>query len=188
LKAHFVYASTAIVCGVRTENITRVSPVCPDTEYAKTKWLGEEIIAATGVSHCTLRIAGIFGLNGPEHLGLNRAIDGAVRGELPVMVGAGSARRNYVYVKDVAQSILHVLETRLSGQHLLAGSETLSVAEMLKIVCDNFLAGQPPEERVGLEASSQIVEPSNVLPAARGFRDAISDIHSDTTQICLLKK
>ncbi len=86
-NAQLVFASTAIVCGVRTQRIDANTPVSADTAYALTKLLGEQVIEATRIPCCILRIGGVFGLNGPAHLGLNRAIHGALKGNLPIQKG-----------------------------------------------------------------------------------------------------
>jgi UDP-glucose 4-epimerase len=130
--ARLIFASSAIVHGVRQETIESDSPLCPDTAYAKSKWLGEQLLATSNTKHCILRIAGVFGAGGPVHLGLNRAIDGAIKGEPPLQIGSGKALRNYVYVEDVAQAIVYALLEHLEGTHLLAGHEVISVSEMLK--------------------------------------------------------
>mgnify|MGYP001579145146 CR=1 FL=1 len=180
--AHLIFASTAIVHGVRNETINPDSPVCPDTAYAKSKWLGEQLIEASNAKHCALRIAGVFGYDGPTHLGLNRAIDGAIKGELPVQFGSGSALRNYVYVKDVAQAIVFALQERLEGTHLLAGHEVLSICDMLQQVCDTFAPGMHPVIKDGLQALNQVITPSAYLPKTRGFHDALIDIRKGCRQ------
>lgn len=179
--AHLVFASTVIVGGVRSEHITAETPTLADTAYAETKWLGEQLIEASGASHCILRIAGVFGLHGPAHLGINRAIDGVLNGERPVLLGSGRALRNYVYVKDAARAIVQVVDRRICGRHLLAGGETLSVAVMLQSICDTFLPGQSPVLGEGVEVSNQIVQPSAALPTPRSFHDALRDIGTDAS-------
>ena len=180
-NAQLIYASAAIVCGVKTEMIDASTPVTPDTAYAQSKWLGEQLIVASHVHHCILRVAGVFGSGGPAHLGLNRAIDGAMKGIPPTQSGSGSALRNYVYVKDVAQAIVFALQERLEGTHLLAGSEVMSVGQMLQEICDTFLPGQQPARIDGQEAMNQVIEPSRHLPKTQGFREALADI-KDTCQ------
>ncbi|MEW6165096.1 MAG: NAD(P)-dependent oxidoreductase [Pseudomonadota bacterium] len=175
-QAHLIFASTAIVCGARTEMIDAGSPVVSDTAYAHTKWLGEQLLAASQAHHCILRVAGVFGPGGPAHLGLNRAIDGAMKGLPPTQVGAGHASRNYIYVKDVARAIAFALQGGLAGTHLLAGSEVMPVNEMLQEVCNTFLPGQRPLHKDGQEAKSQVIQPSPHLPKTRGFREALADI------------
>jgi nucleoside-diphosphate-sugar epimerase len=174
--AHMLYSSTAIVHGVRCARIEQDSPLSTDTAYARSKWLGEQLLTASGAQHCVLRIAGVFGSTGPAHLGLNRAIDGATKGESPVQVGDGRALRNYIYVKDVAQAIVHAVEERLSGAHLLAGHEIVSLGEMLQQVCDTFMPGSHPVSKDGPQATDQLVTPSSSLPMTRSFREALIDI------------
>lgn len=174
--AHLIYASAAIVHGVRTEAIKSDTPVCPDMPYARSKWLGEQLIEASNARHCILRIAGVFGYDGPAHLGLNRAIDGAIRGVPPVQFGSGSALRNYVYVKDVAQAIIYALQKSVTGAHLLAGHEVLPVREMLGQVCATFAPGLHPVIKEGAQALDQVITPSESLPRTRGFLDALIDI------------
>lgn len=180
--ARLIFASAAIVHGVRQETIESDSPLCPDTAYAKSKWLGEQLLATSNTKHCVLRIAGVFGANGPVHLGLNRAIGGAIKGEPPLQIGSGKALRSYVYAKDVAQAIVYALQEHLGGIHLLAGHEVISVSEMLQGVCDTFSPGQHPVIKDGPEAMNQVIKPSIFLPATRGFREALIDIRKECCQ------
>jgi nucleoside-diphosphate-sugar epimerase len=177
--AHMIFASTAIVHGAMTEMINSDSPVCPDTAYAKSKWLGEQLLATSNAKHCVLRIAGVFGYGGPTHLGLNRAIDVAIKGEPPLQIGLGGALRNYVYVKDVAQTIAYVLQQRVEGTHLLAGHEVISINGMLQQVCDTFAPAMHPMIKDGPQALNQVITPSDFLPKTRGFREALIDIREE---------
>ena len=174
--ARLIYASAAIVHGLRNVTIKLDSPVCTDTAYGKSKWLGEKVIQASHVDHCILRIAGVFGYSGPVHLGLNRAIDGSIKGEVPIQIGSGMALRNYIYVKDVAQAIVFALQKELDGIHLVAGHEALPVHEMLKAVCEIFIPESTPLSKEGGAAMDQLIEPSAALPKTRPFRDALLDI------------
>lgn len=174
--SHLIFSSTAIVHGVKSEVIGPDLPIITDTAYAKSKWLGEQLLEASNVKHSVLRIAGVFGCAGPAHLGLNRAIDGAIRGEPPLQIGSGTALRNYVYVKDVAQAIVYTLQKRLLGTHLLSGSEVVSVSDMLQQVCDMFMPGLHPVIKDGPQAFNQVIAPSIFLPKTRGFREALNDI------------
>jgi UDP-glucose 4-epimerase len=182
-KARLIFASSVMVHGARTERIDRDSEVRPDTAYGRSKAVGEELIALSGAEHAILRIAGIFGARGPRHLGLNRVIDAALEGIAPTQMGAGEARRNYVYVKDAALAIVAALQRDLRSFHHLAGSEVLSVSEMMKTVCDTLLPGTAPVVKEGARAADQVVAPSAQLPATRSLRDALLDIR-DGGQSC----
>lgn len=174
--AQFVFASAAIVHGARATLIGESSPLNTDTAYAKSKWLAEEMIKASGVYYCNLRIAGVFGKNGPEHLGINRSIDCALKGKVPVQIGRGSALRNYIYVEDVAETISYVVEQKLTGTHLVSGQERISINEMLQTICDIFISGDIPKIKSGKDGINQYITPSSVLPQARSFYDALLDI------------
>jgi nucleoside-diphosphate-sugar epimerase len=177
--SRLIFASAAIVHGVMTEAITTDSPVCTDTAYAKTKYLGEQLLASSGVDYCALRIAGVFGMNGPSHLGLNRAIAGAIKGEAPIQMGSGVTKRNYVYVNDVAEAIVHALRESLQGVHLLAGHEVLSMNEMLKQVCEILAPSLQPVIIEGTQARDQVITPSAALPRTRDFRNALIDMRRE---------
>jgi UDP-glucose 4-epimerase len=179
-NSFLIFASTVIVCGVRTENIDITSQINTDTPYAKSKHIGEELIVASKVRACILRIAGTFGYMGPSHLGLNRTIACAISGVSPTQIASGKALRNYIYVKDVGRSIVYALDHQIQGVHFLAGSEVLSVAQMLGEVCDVFLPGQNPIVKHGEESSDQIIESSALLPRSRSFHDALLDIKGKT--------
>ena len=178
--AHLLFTSAAIVSGIRTQKIETTSPLNPDTPYSKSKWLSEELILASECSHCIFRIAGVFGLDGPKHLGINRAIDGAINGLAPTQVGRAGALRNYIYVEDVADSIVFALENKMQGTHLVSGSEVLPIQQMLSQICEIFLPGQQAKIKDGAEAVSQVISPSQNLPATRKFIEALSDIKSMT--------
>jgi UDP-glucose 4-epimerase len=178
-NAQLIFASAAIVHGARKEKIESSSPIFPDTDYARTKWLGEQLIMASQAHYCVLRIAGVFGFGGPAHLAMNNALNAAFRGETPTMVGHGRATRNYIYVKDVAHAIEHALRLNLEGTHLLAGNEVLSIGDMLRAICDEFLPGARPLSKEGPEATDQVVDSSSVLPVSRGFREALADIRKE---------
>lgn len=180
IGSHFVFASAALVAGTRQSFINDETAENADTAYMQSKLLAEQIIEASGIDAAILRIGGVFGLNGPAHLGLNRAIQSAACGQPPVQVGSGSARRNYAYVKDVAAIIVDVLERKITGRHLVAGTETLTVQEMLQTVCDVFLPGQSPLLKLGDEAGDQVIMPSTSLLPTRSFKSALLDIKADT--------
>jgi nucleoside-diphosphate-sugar epimerase len=180
--ARILYASAALVHGAKSETIKSDSPLCLDTAYTRSKWLGEQLLAASNAKYCVLRIAGVFGFGGPAHLGLNRAIDGASKGEPPLQIGTGAALRNYIYVKDVAQAIVYALDERLEGTHLLAGHEETSIRTMLQLICDLLSPGLHPMKKDGPDAANQIIQPSSFLPKTRGFREALIDIRKEHQQ------
>lgn len=179
IGAYFVFASAAMVCGSRNPYITSESKPNTDTDYGYSKWIAEEIIQMSGVKHAILRIGGIFGRGGPQHLMLNKAINDALKGEPPVQYGAGKIKRNYIYVEDLVDVIIYCMENQIEGRHLIAGSSINTVAEILQIICDKLLPGSRPNYLEGMDGHDQIITPSPSLPEGRSFEEAIEHIYKN---------
>ncbi len=182
IGAYFVFASTAIVHGVRNPYITSDSALNLDAHYGYSKWLAEEVIRMSGVKHAILRIAGIFGKSGPTHLGINKAINNALNDKIPIQYGGGEIGRNYIYIKDLSNIIKFCIENEIEGVHLVAGSSINTVSDMLQIICNVFFPGRNPEYREGSNGNDQIIEHSLYLPKGRLFKEAIIDIKVDDKQ------
>jgi len=178
-KSYFIFASAALIAGEKNTLITSSSPLGTSNDYLHSKWLAEEIIKASGVSYAILRIPGIFGLNGPSHLGINKAITHCLNGIRPTRYGDGKIKRNYIYVKDLCNTIHYCTRNRLEGTFLAAGTDVNTVAEMLEIICRELLPGKTPEVLPAGTGYDQVVEPSPLLPQTRTFEDAIKDIKKD---------
>jgi nucleoside-diphosphate-sugar epimerase len=170
---YLVQASTVTVHGVKTREAGPDTPVQPDTEYGRSKWLAECNIDSSGCQAVCLRFGGLFGRSGPEHLGLNRALRAAARGDPPILVGTGSAKRNYVFVHDAAAVIAYCVQARPSGVRWVGGSQVLSLRQMLDTICDVYLPGTRPVIVAGSEAADQFVQHSRDLPTGLGFREAL---------------
>jgi len=174
--SQFVFASTALVGEHPPTNNHSFFESCSSHPYAKSKWIGELLAAASGVNATILRFGGIYGRNGPEHLGINKAIRSAAIGITPTVLGEGLAQRNYIYVKDAAQQIEFAITNRVYGTHIIAGTENLSIREMLGSVCETFLPGKSPLHARGPETTDQIFKPSSEFPKTRLFSEGLADI------------
>ncbi|MDD5063437.1 MAG: NAD(P)-dependent oxidoreductase [Phycisphaerae bacterium] len=181
IGAYFLFSSAAIVFGSHSHHITSNSKLELDTDYGYSKWLAEETIKMSGVESGILRIGGIFGKSGPRHLGINVAINNAIKGIVPVQFGKGAIKRNYIYVKDLCNIIRFCIENRVGGDYLVSGSSVNTVYEMLRIICDVLLDGREPEHVEKEETGhDQIIEHSSHLPSGRSFEEAIRNIKSAT--------
>lgn len=180
--AHLVFASTAIIAGLNSEKISPTSKKSPDTPYAQSKELAEQCIAASSVSSAVLRIGGVYGFNGPTHLGLNRTIQRALNGELPVVFGAGTGKRNYIYVQDLALIIVHTILARVAGTHLVSGHDVLSIAEMYQLVSEVFKLSSLPLFRPGSSSRSQLILSSPNFTGKSSFADSLISIKHMATQ------
>jgi nucleoside-diphosphate-sugar epimerase len=143
LNIHFILASNALISGKNKEFINMESKDEPDIPYNISKYITEEYIIKQIKQYTILRIGGIFGYNGPEHLFLNRAIKKIIdHKQIPDIQNDGLGLRNYIYVDDLCTLIVHVVKTKLLGKHLIAGFEILSLKEIFKQLNQVFLDGK----------------------------------------------
>jgi len=188
-KAYFIFASMIGVHGSQCALIDENTPINPENHYAVSKYLSEEVIKTYLQNYSILRICGIYGLDGPEHLGLNRAISNAVhKKNVPVLRGPGKAKRNYICVQDVAQWILYLVNnyevvphsTELGIKEILylAGPETMTVEEYLELITENILGGMELERKSGPESQDLIVRASHAPFPQLTFRQYLSTLTS----------
>jgi UDP-glucose 4-epimerase len=93
-NASFVFASTALIAGSDMVEMGPQMKANPNAPYIQSKWLAERLVEASGVRSTILRIGGVFGLDGPGHLGLNRAIGAVVAGSRRCPGARASERRS----------------------------------------------------------------------------------------------
>ena len=173
--ALLVQASSIVVLGYRKTCFVLDSLESPDTDYGRSKLIADHAILASGCMAAIIRFGGIFGENGPQHLGLNRVIAEAKQGARPRIVGTGSALRNYIHVADAATMISRCISEGIAGV-LYAGGETRSVLQMYQSVCDVWLPGQMPLLLGGEDGQDQLVLSSEVLGATRSFDHCLRGI------------
>ena len=175
-NAHLIFASAAVIAGLNSEKISASSENSPDTPYAQSKELAEQCIKASGVSSAVLRIGGVFGNNGPRHLGLNRTIQEALVGKPPQIFGTGTGKRNYIYVEDLAPIIVQTVQSRAMGTLLVSGHDVLSIAEMYQSVCDVFELSSAPQSCPGDSSRSQVIISSPDYTGKSSFSESLSSI------------
>jgi nucleoside-diphosphate-sugar epimerase len=169
-----VQSSGIIVHGFSHKLYNISTELSPDTNYGESKLLADDVIEASGCEASILRLGGIYGENGPSHLGINKAIDDAKKRKLPTIVGIGNIKRNYVYVRDVAQAIVKCIEERITGVHYFGG-EVKTIKGMLTDICEVFIPGRQPEHIEGEEAVDQIIENSDYFKITP-FRAALEQM------------
>ena len=172
-NALLVFASAAIVNGIKSELISVNSPLNPDTPYAQSKALAEECVRASGAQSAILRIGGVYGIKGPKHLGLNRSIEDAMHGTAPAIFGDGSGKRNYVFVDDLAKIIVNTVRDCRVGTHVVAGSEILSISEMIHSICDVFSIESGPVWHAGNSSRSQVLSSSSDFTGESFFGNSL---------------
>ena len=127
---HLIQASGTLVNGIHSlyNNKTKLSPV---NAYGSTKLIAEKYIQKSKCNHSIIRFAGIYGANGPKHLGINYFINKAIYKKKIIFSGNISSKRNYVFVNDAAKSIIDCIVKKKFGI-LYLGGEVQTFKVMIK--------------------------------------------------------
>jgi dTDP-4-dehydrorhamnose reductase len=127
---HLIQASGTLVNGVHSL-YNQKSKLNPIGAYGKTKLLGEKYIQKIKCKYSIIRFGGIYGKNGPSHLGINNFINQAINKKKLIFFGNPKSKRNYVFVEDAAKSIIKCMNKKKFGIMYLGG-EIQSFETMIK--------------------------------------------------------
>ena len=128
---HYIHASGIVVHGFHNKFFSNKTSYYPDTEYGKSKLVGDLNIMRSNCFYSILRFPGIYGFSGPEHLGINVSIKNALNDKKPILYGNGLAKRNYIFVDDAARIILRLIKKRKKGIFYIGG-ETVTFKQMFR--------------------------------------------------------
>ncbi|UOG59333.1 NAD-dependent epimerase/dehydratase family protein [Leptospira noguchii] len=172
--SYLIQISGILIHGFNHSYFNCRTPEIPDTNYGMSKHLADKMIITSGCDFAILRMGGIFGKNGPEHLGINRAIKNAAMGIIPSYIATGATKRNYLFVEDAALIVETCVNKRLKGI-FYCGGEILSIKDMLTMITDVFIPGAVPVSLgEGNDTHDQIIENSLEF-SYRKFLDCLND-------------
>ena len=116
---YYIHASSISVNGFHNKFFSNKTTCNPDTPYGKSKLIGDFNVIKSGCFYSLLRFPGIYGFKGPDHLGINVSIKNALNNKKPVLLGKGSAKRNYIFVDDAAKIIINLIKKKKQRYFLL---------------------------------------------------------------------
>lgn len=157
LDAHLVFASNALIAGIDVEHITMESPDIPEIPYNISKYISETYIKTKLTNYTILRIGGIFGLGGPQHLFLNKAIEQVKHGVTLDINDNGLGKRNYIFVEDLCGWIIKIVRSKQLGTVLMAGNDIVSMNDILSTLYKVFLGKYIPFKTGSLQGKNQII-------------------------------
>lgn len=135
----FVYCSSLPVIGVPSSiPITERHPVVPETNYHLSKWFGEKLCEQEfrrhGLSTTSLRLSAPYGIGMNSSSVIPFFMSRAINSEPITLHGTGAREQTFIHVKDVVQGLVLAATSDTSGTFNLAGSETISMLELAKLV------------------------------------------------------
>lgn len=135
-----VYASTGSVYMPieETPPITERFKARGNSQYACTKFQGEEYIRKYRIPHIVLRYAHLYGEGKIGHGAIGGFIDRMSRGLAPVLYG-GLQSNDMTYIKDIVQANLLAIETpHLNEVFNIGTGEELVTEDVFNIMADLF--------------------------------------------------
>ncbi|MEO8539894.1 MAG: NAD-dependent epimerase/dehydratase family protein [bacterium] len=140
--SHFVFASTVWVYEASTEtNVDESTPLSPDGAkhlYTAEKIAGELLVNSYnqlfGVPTTILRYGIPYGPRMREQLVIPIFIKKAMHGEALTVAGDGKQYRNFIYVEDLADAHVRVLDRHALGTFNLEGPMEIAIIEVAEAI------------------------------------------------------
>jgi dTDP-4-dehydrorhamnose reductase len=172
---HLIQASTTLVNGIHSlyNHKTILNPV---NAYGKTKLIGEKFIQKSKCDYSIIRFGGIYGKNGPPHLGVNNFINQAINKKKLIFSGNCKSKRNYVFVEDAAKSIIECMNKKKFGVFYMGG-ETQPFKTMIEKI--NSILGS--KKKILYEKNKELIS-SQIIR-----RDKIFKIKSFSESLKIIK-
>ena len=130
----FIYISSIPVIGSpKIVPITEEHPVCPETLYHISKYMGEQMINAlcpVSMKKIILRIPSPVGIGMNPNNFLSILFDKCLKNEDIELFGQGLRIQNYIDVRYVAEAVKLAIEYQCSDLFLVAGTRSISNKEL----------------------------------------------------------
>mgnify|MGYP000900726105 CR=1 FL=1 len=162
----FIYFQTALCYGVKPlhQPIRLDHPKFPaNSSYAITKTANEDFLELSGINFVTFRLANVVGprnVSGPLPIFYQRLSEGK-------RCFVTKARRDFVFVKDLARSVLDACDGVGHGAYHFSSGKEVAIKELYDVVVEAMQLGQYPEPEIRDigpdEAPSILLDPSRTM-------------------------
>jgi nucleoside-diphosphate-sugar epimerase len=135
-NAHFIYISTVSVYDASISLIQENSAIKPETAYAKSKWMAENIVHELK-NASIFRLSSLFGIGMKENTIIPNYVNQAIKDNLIEVWGNGNRLQNFLFVEDACKFIQLAIQNfeLVKNKILLAvGSTEYSNLELAKII------------------------------------------------------
>lgn len=129
----FIFASSASVYGSPTETCTEATSLKPNDIYGSSKLAGEHLIEYQLENYVMMRLFNVYGELDP-HPHLIPKIVKAATSDQTLELGTATAKRDFVYVKDVANAFYAARNAPKGSTYIIATGKTHSVSEAVDAI------------------------------------------------------
>ena len=164
----FIYFQTALCYGLKPlhQPITLDHPKFPaNSSYAISKTTTEDYLEISGLDYVTFRLANVIGprnVSGPLPIFYQRLSEGK-------RCFVTTARRDFVFVKDLARTVLKAADGAGSGAYHFSSGTDIAIKELYDAVVSGMQIPDYPEPEIRELGSDDA--PSILLDPARTFAD-----------------
>lgn len=134
---NLIYSSTSAVYEETNSSLHESSSISPSSPYGVSKYAAELYVRSMIKNHVIFRFANIYGPR-QQPIGTNQLIPRAIRhfkyGDNFCVFGDGKQKRDYLYVKDVAEAISSALSDEIGGTFNLGSGVSTSTNDILGIL------------------------------------------------------
>jgi nucleoside-diphosphate-sugar epimerase len=153
-----LFASSAAVYGDADQvPISEEAPLTPQSPYAVSKIIGEELLRRSEIESCSFRFFNVYGPNQSAEGGYAAVIPAfkkaIAEGKECTIFGDGTQIRDFIHVDDLVRIIgLAIAAEKLPLELNIASGEATSLLDLIEILGESNPALAPPifqEERAG---------------------------------------
>lgn len=164
----FIYFQTALCYGVKPleQPITLSHPKFPaNSSYAISKTAAEDYLEISGLDHVIFRLANVIGprnVSGPLPIFFSRIRDGK-------KCFVTEARRDFVYVGDLARAVIKAADGTGSGAYHFSSGKDIAIKELYDAVVEGMQLNEYPEPDIHPLGPDDA--PTILLDPSRTFED-----------------
>jgi UDP-glucose 4-epimerase len=187
----FVYAASSSCYGIPDKFPTpETEKIKPEYPYATTKYFGEEYVfnwnKIYGLPAVSLRFFNVYGPRARNNntygavfkVFLTQKLNG-----IPLtIVGDGEQKRDFIFVKDIAEAAYLAATSEISGQCInLGAGNPRSINELAGMISDNVVhipkrPGEPDVTWADISKAQQLLNWSPKIPLEKGVKIMLDNI------------
>ena len=133
--SRFVFVSTGGGIYGESDGADEATLPRPKSYYGAHKYLGERYVEFSGLSYAIARLANVYGARQRSNLegGVVAIFTERLNGEQPILInGTGEQRRDLVYVGDVVNALLTMVQSDRNGLWNVATGRSTSILDLLR--------------------------------------------------------
>lgn len=184
---HFVYASTNNVYSPSEALVEEDDPKYPSNQYGVTKLIGEWIVQENFENFSILRFSDIYGYQQKFGNLMKVFIKNSINKESISIAGSGVRARDYLYVLDAANSIVHVIVNRVFGVYNVSTAVVTSTLRLAETINQVFESDLPIKylETTAEDTSKVILNNNRIIQSGFSINFSLLDGLNDMRRIML---